>query len=123
MRKLLPLLLLISVHAWSQQNDQESELVVPKTLIKIAPLQFFSSTLEMGIESFNATRTKSFNVDVGFRSGSADFRSGKGLSVELAYRKYVSGIKTHSRKDRRFNQGIYYSVFVKGAYFTTLSLH
>ena len=117
MRKyILPLFLFITFQSWSQQTDEE-KFVVPNALIKISPLQFFSSTLEMGIESFNAARNKSFNIDLGFRSGSADYRKGTGISGEIAYRKYASGLKMHTRKDRRFYQGIYYSVFVKVIYF------
>lgn len=114
---ILPLLLVVSFELWSQEIDDENSFIVPRSLIKIAPLQFFSSTLEMGIENFNADRNKSFNIDIGFRSGSADFRRGKGISTEIAYRKYASGLKMHTRKDRRFYQGIYYSVFVKAIYF------
>jgi hypothetical protein len=119
MKKLL-LSLVIALPCFA--NAQQDDIIIPKftiprSIIKLAPLQFFSNTLEIGVESFNKGFTRSFDGSVGFRSGADVFDKGRGMSLELGYRKYVSGMKIHVRKERQFYQGIYYNVALKVAYF------
>lgn len=99
------------------QDAAPEAFTIPRTLIKIAPLHYFTSTLKLGIESFNPTYSKSFEVSVGLRSGFTDFSRGNGGLLEIGYRKYVSPMKLNTRKQRVFYQGIYYSLFINGSYF------
>lgn len=73
---------------------------------------------ELGIETFNADFSRSFNLDIGFRSSSYDYEDGSGFDAEIAYRRYVAPMRIHTRKSRDFYQGIYYSVFVRGETFS-----
>jgi hypothetical protein len=116
-RLILALLLLTSATLFAQETATEPEFRIPRTLIKLAPLQFFSSTLEMGLEAFNPEFTRSFDMSLGFRSNADAYNDARGGNLELGYRKYVSPMKIHTRKHRQFYQGIYYSVFVRGSYF------
>jgi hypothetical protein len=100
------------------QEEIKPAFTLPRSVIKLAPLQFFSNTLELGLESFNKDFSRSFDGSIGFRSGASDFEDGRGLALELGYRKYVSPMKLRVRKDRQFYQGIYYNVAVKGSYFS-----
>jgi hypothetical protein len=101
----------------SAQEQPGPEFQIPRTLIKLSPLQLFNNTLELSVESFNPAFSKSFQASVGLRSSSSDYSNGKGVSVEVGYRKYVSPMKYITRKQRTFYQGIYYSLFVNGNYF------
>lgn len=74
-------------------------------------------TFELGIENFNSTYSRSFNLSAGLRTGSNDYEKGLGGGLELAYRKYASPMKFRSRNSRESYQGIYYSLFAKGEYF------
>lgn len=102
---------------YGQNAPGAEDVKMPKALIKLSPLQLFSNTLELGIETFNSNYSKSFQGTVGFRSGSNEFDKGKGLSADVAFRKYVLPMELRSRKGRDFYQGIYYSVFLAGSYF------
>lgn len=115
-----PLVIIICVGFSIVSYAQESsppDFTFPKTLIKLSPLQLFTNTLELGIESFNPSFSKSFQGSLGFRSGSNDFRKGKGASIEVAYRKYVSPMKYQNRRQRESYQGVYYSIYLNGTYF------
>jgi hypothetical protein len=90
---------------------------LPRNLVKLSPFQLFTNTLELGIESFNPSYSKSFQVSLGLRSGSVYYYTGKGASLEFAYRKYAAPMKFYNRKQREFYQGIYYSLFLNSAYF------
>lgn len=118
MKKILLVIACFSVGiAVFAQDDSESGFKLPRTFLKISPLQFVANTLELGIEAFNPTYSKSFNFSFGFRSGSNDYYDGNGASVELAYRKYAAPMKYRVRGNRESYQGIYYSFFVRGEYF------
>jgi hypothetical protein len=110
----LLILLFITKVAVSQEAP---EFTFPRSLVKLSPLQLFNNTLELGVETFNSKLSKSFQVTAGFKSGSADFDDGQGASLELAFRKYVLPMELRVRKSREFYQGIYYSLYVGGAYF------
>jgi hypothetical protein len=113
---ILPIAFFIAIVPAAAQEDT-GDFKVPRTTIKLSPLYFFANTFELGIEAFNADFTKSFNMDIGFRSGASDYSDGEGFNAEIAYRKYVSPISLHTRKTRQFYQGIYYSIFVMGETF------
>lgn len=118
MKKLLLVLSFLSVaNVLFAQEDQEPTFKLPRAVMKIAPLQFFLSTLEVGVEVFNPTYSKSFNLSAGFRSGANGYNEGTGASVELAYRNYAAPMKYRARNNRESYQGIYYSLFVRGEYF------
>lgn len=118
MKKLVVLILLAaSISTFGQTEEITPKFTIPRTLIKIAPLQFFSNTLELGIESFNKDFSRSFEGSIGFRSGSGDFDDGNGMSAEIGYRRYVSPMKIRVRKERQFYQGIYYNVAFRAGYF------
>jgi len=108
---------LFSVISLAAQNNQEPTFELPRTVMKISPFQFAVSTLELGIETFNPTYSKSFNLGLGIRSGSNEYNDGKGMSLELAYKKYPAPMKFKARGNREYYQGIYYTLFVKGEYF------
>jgi hypothetical protein len=98
------------------QTTQETK-PVPGALIKIAPFQFFSHTLELSIEALNADYTKAFQLSAGFRSGQGDVIEGKGITGTIAYRKYVRPLSMPSKKNPDAVQGIYYSLLLRGEYF------
>ena len=99
-------------------NSQDTTAFkMPRAIVKFSPLYFFSNTFEMGLEAFNADYSRSFNVDIGFRSDAYDYDDGTGFNLELAYRRYVAPMKLHTRKSRQFYQGIYYSIFLRGETF------
>ena len=118
--RILFLILCITLFAltcYSQDPSTATEFKLPRSIVKLAPLQLFSNTLELGIESFNPSFSKSFQVSAGLRSGANNYNNGTGVSLELAYRKYALPMKFQTRKQRGFYQGIYYSLFVNGSYF------
>jgi len=118
MRKLLLILAFSSVATvLFAQEGEEPGFKLPRAVLKISPFQFVVHTLELGIETFNRTYSKSFNFSVGLRTGSNDYNDGKGANLELGYRKYVAPMKYRSRRNRESYQGIYYSLFVRGEYF------
>jgi hypothetical protein len=117
MRQLICIACLAFAFHCGAQEITEPTFALPRNLIKLSPLQLFTNTLEIGVESFNSSFSKSFQASVGFRSGGLEYNKSKGVSLELAYRKYVLPMKFNTRKHRGFYQGIYYSVFVQGAYF------
>lgn len=99
------------------QGDSEPGFKLPRYVIKISPLQFVVNTLELGIETFNPTYSKSFNLGLGLRTGSNFYNDGSGVNLELGYRKYAVPMKYRARGNRESYQGIYYSLFVRGEYF------
>jgi hypothetical protein len=114
---LLVVLCSLMINVLLAQSDPEPTFQLPRTIVKLSPFQFAASTLELGIETFNPTYSKSFNLSVGLRSGSNDYNDGKGVSCELAFRKYAAPMKFRSRGNRQYYQGIYYTLFAKGEYF------
>jgi hypothetical protein len=110
------LALFVSFVSSAQQIDTE-DFTMPKTLIKISPFQFFANTLELGIESFNSSYSRSFQATVGFRSGSGYYDEGKGAHLEFAYRNYVTPMELRNRRSHDFYQGIYYSFYTGVSYF------
>jgi hypothetical protein len=108
---------LLLLSSFSQAQETTPSFTIPRAVAKIAPLYFFNNTLDLGVEVFNSKFTKSFNASVGLRSGGINYVDGKGLGIEVGYRKYVSPMKLHTRKTKEFYQGIYYSLFFRGDYF------
>ncbi len=98
------------------QADSAS-FTLPKTIIKISPLQFAIQTFEIGIEQFNSAYSKSFNVSAGIRTGSNNYENGFGGGIELGFRKYAAPMKFRVRNNRESYQGIYYGFFARGDYF------
>ena len=90
---------------------------LPRAVIKISPLQFVLQTFELGVETFNKTYSRSFNLSAGVRTGADYYEKGVGAGVEIGYRKYAAPMKFRSRNNRDSYQGIYYGLFVKGEYF------
>lgn len=119
MKKLLVTITFLScVTLLFAQDDSEYGFKLPKVVMKISPFQFVVSTLELGVEAFNSTYSRSFNASVGFRTGSNYYyNDGYGASLELGYRKYVAPMKYRARNNRESYQGVYYSLFVRGEYF------
>lgn len=121
MKRFIFLLLIslpLSLSAQETPNSTSSEdFSRPRGIIKISPLKFFISTFEIGVEAFNADFNRSFNIDLGFRSGNIEYEDGRGGSLEIGYRKYVTPMKLRERKTRRFYQGIYYSPSFHVGYF------
>lgn len=115
MKKLLlvPFILL----ALDVQCQEVPSFEMPRTIVKFSPLYFFVNTFQLGIETFNADVSRSFNLDVGYRSSSYDYEDESGFDAELAYRRYVAPMRIHTRKSRQFYQGIYYCIFVRGETF------
>ncbi len=118
MKKLLFTLVYLSfVTTLLAQTDSVKYFKLPRTLIKISPLQFFSQTFELGIEAFDHNYSKSLNITAGLRTGSNSYDDGSGANLELGYRKYAAPMKFRSRNNHQSYQGIYYSLFVRGEYF------
>ena len=99
------------------QEDSEPGFKLPRAVLKISPFHFVVNTLELGVEAFNPSYSRSFNFSVGFRTGSNDYYDGNGASLELGYRKYAAPMKYRARGNRESYQGVYYSLFVRGEYF------
>jgi hypothetical protein len=116
-KHVLLLIMVFSVFAANAQSE-EKDLVLPKAVFKISPLHFFTSTLQFGTEVFNSRRSRSFNLDIGIRSNSNFYDDVRGITTEIGYRKYVKPMTLKQRKSRQFYQGIYYTFFVQGGYFT-----
>lgn len=118
MKKLLLVFMYLSVTVLLfAQEDSEPSFKLPRSVIKISPFQFALNTLELGIETFNPTYSKSFNFSLGLRTGSNVYNDGSGVNLELGYRKYAAPMKYRVRGNRESYQGIYYSLFVRGEYF------
>jgi hypothetical protein len=96
---------------------KENTSTVPRSIIKISPLQFLSQTLELSVESLNSDYVKAFEISGALRSGHYDYDQGRGGSLGIAYRKYVRPLATPTRRNPDASQGVYYSLFVKGHYF------
>ncbi len=118
---LLPLLLLLSVHAICQ--DQPT-LPLPRALFKVAPQNFAVNSLKIGTEIFNKSRTKSYSLFVYGRfdgnNSTQPYYYGddfyKGLGGEFQYRKYISPLQNYTtRKGKPFLQGIYVSGYLQAA--------
>jgi hypothetical protein len=118
---LLPLLLLLSVHAICQD---QTTLPLPRALFKVAPQSFIANTLKVGFEFFNKERSKSFSVYLyGRLEGNNEVQPYyignkyyKGLGSELQYRKYISPVKSYTtRKGKSYLQGIYAGGYLQGA--------
>ena len=99
------------------QDADPRNFTMPRSLIKISPFQFFANTLELGVESFNSSYSKSFQGTVGFRTGSGFYDEGKGIHLEFAYRKFVTPMELRNRRSNEFYQGIYYSFYTGVSYF------
>lgn len=119
MKKLLFACLFLSITSMLYaQESTEPGFTLPRVVVKISPLQFAVNTLELGLEVFNPTYSKSFNINLGFRSNSDYYYyDGYGTSTEIAYRKYVAPMKYRERGGRESYQGIYYSLLARGEYF------
>lgn len=120
MTKLISTLLLAAISFQYSIGQPEPEL--PRSSIKIAPLHFFSGTFQFGFEFFNPSYSRSLNIDLGFRTGSDDYRSANGFSGELGLRKYVKPLTRQETiingKEKSFYQGIYYNFYLQGGYFS-----
>ncbi|MBL7856876.1 MAG: hypothetical protein JNM57_04240 [Cyclobacteriaceae bacterium] len=117
MKNLILTLTFLSCSLFVLAQDNDLEFKLPKTFIKLSPLQFALNTLELGIETFNPTYSKSFNLSAGLRSGSIAYDEGAGGSLEISFRKYAAPMKFRQRGNRMSYQGIYYSFFLRGEYF------
>jgi hypothetical protein len=118
MKRVLTFFLFISALAVSAQDSEPaSTFVMPRTLVKMAPLKFFERTFELGVETFDRNYKRSLNIDLGFKSGDEDFDDARGYNFELGYRRYAPSMKFKSNGDRNFYRGIYYSLSVRTQYF------
>ena len=112
------LLLLASLNLWAQEESKpEPAFKMPHTLIKMAPLQFFRNTFELGLESFDYDYKRSANLDLGYRSGSSEWEDAQGYHVEIGYRRYAPAMVYKTRGDHNFYRGLYYGLSVRGEYF------
>ena len=59
------------------QEQPPVEFKIPRALIKISPLQLFNNTLELGIESFNAEFSKSFQANANLLQSHLKFNQPK----------------------------------------------
>jgi hypothetical protein len=117
MRITIALLALFAASVSCAQDTDTRDFTMPRSLIKISPFQFFANTLELGVESFNASYSRSFQATVGFRTGSGFYDEGKGIHLEFAYRKFVTPMELRNRRSNDFYQGIYYSFYAGTSYF------
>ena len=107
-------LVLASV-TWS--SAQNSDGVIPRTILKTSPQHFVINALKLGVERFNASHTKSLAVFITARIQGDDneFDGYNGLAGELQYRKYISPMKAYfTGKNKKFYRGIYAAGFVQG---------
>jgi hypothetical protein len=106
------LLFFLCTGVYAQETSSDG-FKLPRHLIKIAPLKLFTNTLEISLESFNAQFSRSFQASVGLRSGG--YGNYNGVSLDLAYKKYVAPMAYHTRGNREYYQGLYYSFFINGS--------
>jgi hypothetical protein len=97
---------------------------VPKVLFKAAPQNFSVNTFKAGVEVFNKKKVKSITLFVYARldrnpdTGPYYYYDEyyRGLGGEAIYKKYISAIQDYTtRKNRTFQQGIYWGGYVQGA--------
>jgi hypothetical protein len=118
MKYLTCILFICVVAASHAQQVEANRSPVPRALIKISPLQFFSQTLELSVEMLNHDYSRALQISGSLRSGQSDYIDGHGAGGTLAYRKYVRPLTTPTQRNPEAVQGIYYSVFLKADYFT-----
>ncbi len=120
MKKTLPLLVLLALCFSAKAQEANDDFKMPKALIKIYPQAFFVSTFQVGIETFNPSFSRSFNLDLGLRtSGSITYENYSGGYGEIAYRKYFVPMKLTDKITRKYYMGVYYSVGFKAGYYKT----
>jgi hypothetical protein len=95
----------IAFYSRAQENI-DPVFILPRSVIKLSPLQLFNNTLGLGVETFNSSFSRSFQASMGFRSGGISYNNAKGASLEFAYRKYVLPMKYTIRKQRAFYQDL-----------------
>ncbi len=107
------LLFLLSEPLLAQENP-----LIPRTVFKVSPQHFIESTLQLGVERFNATYSKSISVSVGLTGQGTGNDSKRGLGGDVQYRKYLKPVAERTnRKGKSYTQGIYFGPFVGAGYF------
>ncbi len=120
MKKTLNLLVLLALCFSAKAQEANDDFKMPKALIKIYPQAFFVSTFQLGLEIFNPSFSRSFNLDLGLRTnGSITYEGYSGAYGEIAYRKYFVPMKLTDKVTRKYYMGVYYSVGFKGGYYKT----
>lgn len=117
-KSLLLMLALYSTILYGQDKAVES----PSALFKVTPQNFIVSTLKIGTEVFNKSRSKSLQLllygrfNTYSRAFCCDYDHYKGVGGELMYRKYISPLKSiTTKRNRSYLQGIYVGGYVQGA--------
>ncbi len=122
MKKNILLLVFCATVLMANAQEKNDVFKVPKTLLKLYPQAFFVNTFQLGIETFNPTYSRSFNLDLGLRTRNENWDSWySGFYGDIAYRKYFVPMKLTDRITRQYYMGVYYSVGFKAGYYQTRS--
>jgi hypothetical protein len=122
MKKPLTLILLALSICCCAQEVKVPDFALPRSVVKFSPQHLIKNTLDLSIERFDSSFSKSFQLSTGIKWGARNYQNGKGAHLELAYRNYLSPMKLHSNRGHGYYQGIYYSLFLNGAYFSGTAL-
>jgi hypothetical protein len=122
MKRLLILILLALSLCSYAQEVKVPDFTLPRNIVKISPQHLLTNTLELGIERFNTCFSESLQFSAGLRAGARDYNNGKGAHLEFAYRNYLSPMKFRTNGEYGHYQGIYCSLFLRGAFFSGTSV-
>ena len=116
MKILITILLLLMAFGVIRAQDKP---IPPRTIFKVSPQHFIVGNLQLGLERFNSTYSKSFSFSVGIISQGAGVGDRtRGIETDLQYRKYIKPVAEYtSRKGRVYTQGIYFGPFISAGYF------
>ncbi len=105
---------------------QQSEVILPKAIFKVAPQNFTQNELKVGTEFF-LRGDKSLSLSIyGRYNNSNDLVQNEyypgdyytGFGSEIAYRKYISPFKVYeTKRGKSYLQGIYVSGYLQGGKF------
>lgn len=95
---------------------QDSDIELPRSIIKFVPFELTNNTFMLELETFNAASDKSISVGVGLTSGSRYDGDQFGVKGELMYRVYLKGLSVYEpKRDREpYLRGVYAGVFTRG---------
>jgi hypothetical protein len=117
---IIPAFLLIAAACAAQEAPLAS-----RTLLKFSPQHLIASTLQVGVEQFNRSYSRSWNLSVGVRyQQDMDEQVHRGANIRGAeanfqYRTYLRPIqKLVNQRNKTFAQGLYVGSFVDAGMFS-----
>lgn len=116
-KTLIFIAIILSLQSYGQETSIPDP-VFPRTVIKIHPVPLYGNIAELEVESFNRRRSKSLQATAGLRfADGRTFKNAREMTLEVAYRKYISPMKYYDGLIAPYYQGLYYSFFMAGSHF------